>query len=143
MSNTEKIPFYKKDWLMWVCLVLCAPLGIVIMWAFHKEKTRGFKIFASIAFAILFALVIGYHPGTEANTDATVEPTTSISTTASQIHYPTIPQTTAAAPQVVLQQGEDGNWYAYSNGAVDYSYNGQATNEYGTWNVVNGQVVFG
>ena len=29
-----------------------------------------------------------------------------------------------------------------TNGKVDFGYTGQASNEYGTWNVVGGKVVF-
>ena len=41
-----------------------------------------------------------------------------------------------------LNYSEDGNWYYYSDGNIDYSYTGFAYNENGWWYVENGKVDF-
>ena len=45
-----------------------------------------------------------------------------------------------AAPRNGVCQAEDGNWYYYVDGKIDYSYTGLAENEFGWWYIENGKL---
>ena len=42
-----------------------------------------------------------------------------------------------------VRQGEDGNWYCFENGSINFSCNDVLQNENGWWYIENGQVKFG
>ena len=42
-----------------------------------------------------------------------------------------------------VQQAADGNWYFFRNGAIDWTYNGLARNDYGIWVITNGALNWG
>ena len=67
-SEPVKNEFYKEIWFMWVTLVLFSPVGIFIMWKFHPELKKNFKIIVSIVFAIFFLLVITSSGSSESGT---------------------------------------------------------------------------
>ena len=41
-----------------------------------------------------------------------------------------------------FKQGDDGNWYMFVDGDIDYDYTGMALNDYGWWMLTNGTVDF-
>ena len=41
-----------------------------------------------------------------------------------------------------LKLADDGNWYMFVDGGIDYDYNGMGLNEYGWWKITNGTVDF-
>ena len=56
-NNTKK--FYEKNWIMWVLLILFAPIGIILMWKFHPELKRTLKITFTVLFILLFIMEFG------------------------------------------------------------------------------------
>jgi len=68
--------FYKKEWFLWLCLILFAPVGIVLLWKYNKKNTI-VKIFLSVASMILFLGVIASMPTTEEMNDTLGEAETS------------------------------------------------------------------
>jgi len=62
MENERK-RFYQKDWFLWLCLILFPPLGLILLWAVHKEKKRKTKIILSVVFVIWFIFLRGVAGG--------------------------------------------------------------------------------
>ncbi len=56
----EKIKFYKSKWFMWVCLILLPPIGIVLLWAFHKSLKKAVKIIFTIIFSFWCFILIAF-----------------------------------------------------------------------------------
>ena len=57
--QTEKKKFYQVGWFLWLWLILFPPIGIILLWTCHKEKTLKSKIILSIVFAIWFIILNG------------------------------------------------------------------------------------
>lgn len=54
----ETTKFYTKKWFMWTTLILLPPLGIALLWLFHKELTRNFKTITTILFTVWFGIIL-------------------------------------------------------------------------------------
>ncbi len=54
----NKVKFYQKTWFMWVTLVIFAPVGIALMWIYHKKYSNSVKIILSIVFGTFFIIVL-------------------------------------------------------------------------------------
>lgn len=54
----NKKAFYKTTWFMWVMLIFFAPVGIALLWIYHKEYSQNVKIVLSAIFAIFFVVVM-------------------------------------------------------------------------------------
>ena len=82
MEN-EKVKFYKKKWFMWVCLIVLPPVGIILLWAFHKEMKKVTRIILTIVFALWFVILIvpGNSNDNPSNSEATTQSTTQVETT--------------------------------------------------------------
>lgn len=52
----EKPKFYAQEWFMWLMLIICAPIGILLMFKFNKKLSMKVKIIITIIFSILFIL---------------------------------------------------------------------------------------
>lgn len=95
----EKVKFYKKKWFMWVCLVLLPPVGIALLWIYHKEMKKAFRIIITVIFVMWFILLVVPGNGNDATTipETTTKPaqvettekttttTTSVTTTKSKL----------------------------------------------------------
>lgn len=55
----EKKGFYQRKWFLWICLIVFAPLGIVLLWKVHKSMKKWKKIILSIVFVLWFAALYG------------------------------------------------------------------------------------
>lgn len=55
--------FYETNWFLWLTLILCAPIGIFVLWRFHAEETMRLKMIMSIIFLALFigVVALGVH----------------------------------------------------------------------------------
>ena len=55
--------FYETNWFLWLTLILCAPIGIFVLWRFHAEETTRLKMIMSIIFLALFigVIALGVH----------------------------------------------------------------------------------
>lgn len=70
----EKKKFYQKTWFLWVCGILFPIIGIILIWTVHKEKSKGFKIGLTVAFAVWFLLALVVSNGSSTGTtDVAVE----------------------------------------------------------------------
>lgn len=54
----EKSQFYTQSWFMWCMLIIFPPLGIFLMWKFHKEMKKNLKIILTICFSLFFIICI-------------------------------------------------------------------------------------
>lgn len=54
----NKTKFYKRGWFMWLMLVVFAPVGIFLLWKFHPEKSKTFKIVITVIFVFWFILLL-------------------------------------------------------------------------------------
>ncbi|MCQ2486426.1 MAG: hypothetical protein MJ129_00655 [Clostridia bacterium] len=103
-----------------------------------KNLTKETKQVIILALVIVALIVCGIFVGKQdKSVDKTTTATTTVTTTVAE-------ETTTEAPipEKDIRQAEDGNWYVYNGDEVDTSFSGQASNEYGTWNIENGQVKF-
>jgi hypothetical protein len=50
--------FYETNWFLWLTLILCAPIGIFVLWKFHSEETTKLKMILSVIFLALFIVMI-------------------------------------------------------------------------------------
>ena len=56
MKNTK---FYKSIWFMWLCGILCPPVGIILLWLHHKDMSENKKLLITGLFSAVFVVVIG------------------------------------------------------------------------------------
>lgn len=96
----EKVKFYKSKWFMWLCLILLPPVGIVLLWLFHKDMKKITRIMFTIIFAfwclILIAFASADTSDMQSNPDTTTQQTTQseTSTTESTTKATTTAETT-------------------------------------------------
>ncbi len=67
----EKTKFYKSKWFMWVCLILLPPVGIVLLWVFHKSMKKITRIILTIVFVFWFLVLIACAGGDTSDTQTT------------------------------------------------------------------------
>lgn len=67
----EKTIFYKSKWFMWVCLVLLPPVGIILLWIFHRNMKKAIRIILTIVFAFWFLVLIVCAGGDTSDTQTT------------------------------------------------------------------------
>ncbi len=91
--NDEKseIPFYKKDWFLYLSLLILPLFGIMVMWHFRKDMDKPKKASLTLVFAIWFMLI----PLANRNYNSNVEGTKAISPYTSMV--------TGTAPAAALE----------------------------------------
>ncbi len=58
VQRTPKTPFFSRAWVMWVALVLLAPLGIFLLYRQHPDWDKRRKITISAIFAALWLILL-------------------------------------------------------------------------------------
>lgn len=54
----DKPPFFQRPGVIFLCLLLFAPLGIFLMWRYMPQWKTGMKVALSILFGLVFALAL-------------------------------------------------------------------------------------
>lgn len=49
--------FYQKNWFIWLCLIVFAPLGIILLWTQKKYKPFT-RVILSVVFLIFFIIIL-------------------------------------------------------------------------------------
>ena len=63
-----KQKFFQRNWVLWVSLIFFPPLGLILLWACHKQMQKKSKIILTVVFAIWLAiLLIGTRGGAARN----------------------------------------------------------------------------
>lgn len=63
-----KQKFFQRNWALWVSLIFFPPLGLILLWACHKQMQKKSKIILTVVFAIWFGiLLIGTRGGAATN----------------------------------------------------------------------------
>ena len=109
-SNSPKVPFYKKSWFKWAVLVI----GMIT----------------------IFDLFANGDDIDDKKKDTTSTTTTVVSTTKAWNDLTDNPELQNYSGLYESQYG----WCYLINGVIDLTYNGTATNQYGTFNVKDGFV---
>lgn len=52
----DKKKFYKTKWFLAICLLLFSPLGIILLWIYHKKLRNYIKIIISVVFFMWFMI---------------------------------------------------------------------------------------
>jgi hypothetical protein len=69
-----KQKFFQEIWVLWVSLIFFPPLGLILLWACHKQMQKKSKIILTVVFAIwLGILLIATNGGSSANPVASTE----------------------------------------------------------------------
>ena len=69
-----KQKFFQRKWVLWVSLIFFPPLGLILLWACHKQMQKKSKIILTVVFAIWFGiLLIATNGGSSANPAASTE----------------------------------------------------------------------
>ena len=55
--DSQKTKFYETTWFMWITLVLCAPVGIFLMWKYNRYN-KSARIVVSAIFGLFFISII-------------------------------------------------------------------------------------
>lgn len=71
----EKKKWYQTTWFLWVCGILVPIVGIILLWTVHKEKSKGFKIGLTAAFAVWFLIALAVNSGSSTEQETTVAET--------------------------------------------------------------------
>lgn len=66
MENTNE-KWYKKEWFLWLMLVLMPYFGIPLIWGLKKDWTKNKKITLSVVFVLWFLFALGSSPSEEEN----------------------------------------------------------------------------
>lgn len=69
MEQKEK--FYKKQWFMWLCLILFPPIGIALVWLVHKELSVKKRIIFSVISALWLVYCLA-RPNEEVSSDQNI-----------------------------------------------------------------------
>lgn len=88
--------FYSLKWFMWITLILFPPIGIALLWIFHKELTRKFKVITTILFIVWFGLILLI--GSQPNENNTQDVISSNATHAVESIKPQVIQTPTTTP---------------------------------------------
>lgn len=56
-DGNGKTPFYKKDWFLYLSLIILPLFGIAVMWHFRKDMNKSKKASLTLIFAIWFLLI--------------------------------------------------------------------------------------
>ena len=108
--QTEKKKFYKAKWFLWLWLILFPPVGIILLWGFHKEMKKSSKIILTAVFMIWFIIL---RAATNSNSpDApTIESAPPASSTASesstQESKPSLSTPRPMPREISIQDAED------------------------------------
>lgn len=78
----QKQKFYKAKWFLWVWLIFFPPIGLILLWTFHKQMKNITKIILSVVFALWFVILMvgrngandGFKAGLEAANQSTATP---------------------------------------------------------------------
>jgi len=54
----EKKNFYKANWFLWMWLILFPPIGLVLLWVFHRGMNKNTRIIITVIFAIWFVFLM-------------------------------------------------------------------------------------
>ena len=115
----QKKKFYQSNWFLWLCLFFFAPVGIGLLWIFHKEKKIITKIILTIIFVIWFipysqGVSDGYKDSTEGNISIeddvymqSIEESSSIEETISienEVHTQSIEETSTAEKETSIYE---------------------------------------
>ena len=69
-----KQKFFQRNWVLWVSLIFFPPLGLILLWACHKQMQKKSKIILTVVFAIWFGiLLIGTRGGAATNPEVYTE----------------------------------------------------------------------
>lgn len=69
-----KQKFFQRNWVLWVSLAFFPPLGLILLWACHKQMKKSSKIILTAFFAIWFViLLVATNGGSSANPAASTE----------------------------------------------------------------------
>lgn len=53
----QKKKFYRTQWFLWIWLIIFPPIGLVLLWACHKEMKNKSRIILTVVFAIWFLIL--------------------------------------------------------------------------------------
>ncbi len=70
-EEQEQLKFWQKSWVMWVCLILFAPVGIVLCYL-NRERHPKWKIICGI-FLVLFLIGLASPKNNNTNTNTTTQ----------------------------------------------------------------------
>lgn len=76
----ERRRFYQRNWFLWLSLVFMPPLGLALLWIFHREKRPATKAILSVLFSLWFVLLVT--PSKSAPAAPTLEALTPVQTAA-------------------------------------------------------------
>ena len=70
----QKQKFYKAKWFLWVWLIFFPPIGLILLWACHKQMKMAARITLSVVFTLWFIILMvgrngakdGYNDGLQA-----------------------------------------------------------------------------
>ena len=77
----QKKKFYRTQWFLWIWLIIFPPIGLVLLWACHKEMKNKSRIILTVVFAIWF-LILRIAINGDASTTPTVDTNPSSTTSA-------------------------------------------------------------
>ena len=77
----QKKKFYRTQWFLWIWLIIFPPIGLVLLWACHKEMKNKSRIILTVVFAIWF-LILRIAINGDASTTPTVDTNPSNTTSA-------------------------------------------------------------
>lgn len=109
----EKKKFYQTKWFLWLWLIFFPPVGIVLLWACHKEMKKVSRIVLSVVFAIWVIILMAATQGGSTDTPTT-DPTPSQSSSSAVGESSTPPEDSSSsqAPndmprEISVQDAED------------------------------------
>lgn len=73
MENNESRKFYTTEWFMWVIMLICAPVGIYLLWKYCDKYSKNIKIIITTVFVIFFVYTLNNNTQTT-NTTSTKSP---------------------------------------------------------------------
>ena len=62
-ETTEPKKFYQKNWFVYTWLILFPPIGIILLWMFHRTKDMEKKVVITAVFAVWFVVLMASSGG--------------------------------------------------------------------------------
>lgn len=131
MEQKEK--FYKKQWFMWLCLILFPPIGIALVWLVHKELSVKKRIIFSVISALWFIYCLTHSSDTSSPEQNDQTPTTeTVSDTTTEIASEEITTT----EETTTDNNSDGESHIYDKAVIKSVMNDTRTEKLGEYSII-------
>ena len=134
MERKEK--FYKKQWFMWVFLILFPPIGIALVWLIHKELSVKKRIIFSVISALWLVYCLTRPDNSSSPESNNQTPTTEITKTVADTTTEIGSEEITTTEEKITDNNSDGESHIYDKAVIKSAMNGFRTEKIGEYSII-------